>query len=124
MLKKYNKIISYLLLFLISIQTVLAGIDFHMTYEKDTPVDISHHYIDKHSEQSSCEIDPGKNISNLSVGEHNDESHHECSGHITLFSFNLSNCFKSNYLPQEITIHKVANLIIINHSPLFRPPIS
>ncbi len=124
MFKKCNKIISYLLLFLISIQTALAGVDFHMLNEKNTPVDISHHYIDKHSEQSSCETSSSENIANLYVSEHNDESHHECSGHLTLSSFTFASCFKGNYLPQEVTIHKITHFITVNHSPLFRPPIS
>jgi hypothetical protein len=124
MFKKYKKIISYLLLLLISTQTALAGVDLHMIYEKDTSIDISHHYIDEHSEQFSCDIDSSENMSKLPVSEHNEGSHHGCSGHVTLFSFNLSNCFKSNYLPQEVIIHKITSFITIKHSPLFRPPIS
>ena len=124
MYKKYKKIISYLLLFLISTQTAVAGIDLHTIVEKDTFVDISHHYIDEHSKQSLCETDSSENISKFSDSEHDDASHHGCSGHITLYSINSVNCFKSNYLTQEVKINKITHFITINYSPLLRPPIS
>ena len=124
MYKKYKKFISYLLLFLFSTQTVVAGIDLHTIVEKDALVDISHHYIDEHSKQSLCEIDSSDNISKLSDSEHDDASHHGCSGHLTLFSINSVSCYEIHHLTHEVIISKITNTISINYSPLLRPPIS
>lgn len=131
-----KRIFSYCLLILLTMQAALAGVDVHTLHAESAAIDISHHYVDFHHQQLSCEE---INTDNTQESQHNPEAtvshtqeysqphtqdnHHGCSGHVASMIWQGFINLQAHICPVKDRFSYSADFYSIIPLPSFRPPI-